>query len=47
LFKGLQQVTHNYITAGWVTGAIVMAISIIAAWFTEETYGKDLNYLEK
>lgn len=46
LFKGLQQVTHSYITAGWVTGAIVMAISIIAAWFTEETYGKDLNYVE-
>jgi putative MFS transporter len=46
LFKGLQQVTHSYITAGWLTGAIVMAISIIAAWFTEETYGKDLNYVE-
>jgi len=46
LFKGLQQVTHSYITAGWVTGVIVMAISIIAAWFTEETYGKDLNYVE-
>jgi hypothetical protein len=46
LFKNLQLATGNYITAGWVTGAIVMAISFIAAWFTEETFGKDLNYVE-
>ena len=46
LFKGLQSVTHDYITAGWITGAIVMAISVVAAWFTEETFGKDLNYTE-
>ena len=47
LFKGLQSVTHNYVTAAWVTGAIVMSISILAAWFTEETFGKDLNYVEE
>lgn len=47
LFKWLQSVTGDYITAGWITGAIVMAISIVAAWFTEETFGKDLNYTEE
>ncbi len=46
LFKGLQSLTDDYITAGWITGAIVMAISLVAAWFTEETFGKDLNYVE-
>ncbi len=46
LFKGLQSVTGSYITAGWMTGAIVMAISLVAAWYTEETFGKDLNYTE-
>jgi len=46
LFKNLQLATGNYITAGWVTGAIVMTISFTAAWFTEETFGKDLNYVE-
>ncbi len=46
LFKGLQSVTGNYLTAGWITGIIVMAISLVAAWFTEETFGKDLNYVE-
>ncbi|MBK7882524.1 MAG: MFS transporter [Chitinophagaceae bacterium] len=45
LFNGLQHVT-DYITAGWITGVIVMAISIIAAALTNETYGKDLNYVE-
>jgi hypothetical protein len=51
LFKGLQTVfagaPHPYITAGWVTGAIIMTISVIAAIFTEETFGKDLNYVEE
>ena len=47
LFKGLQTVTHDYVTAAWITGAIVMSISIVAAWFTEETFGKDLNYVEE
>jgi len=50
LFKWLQSVfvnmPHPYITAGWVTGAIVMVIAITAAYFTEETFGKDLNYVE-
>ena len=46
LFKTLQSVTGNYITAGWITGLVVMAFSFTAAWFTEETFGKDLNYVE-
>ncbi len=47
LFKALQDAVGNYITAAWITGAIVMCISIVAAWFTEETFGKDLNYVEQ
>lgn len=50
LFKYLQTVfssqTHPYITAAWVTGIIIMIIASTAAFFTEETYGKDLNYVE-
>lgn len=45
LFNALQQYT-SYVNAGIITGVIVMSISIIAAWFTEETFGKDLNYIE-
>lgn len=46
LFNGLQGVT-DYVTAGWITGVIVMLISIVAAYFTDETFGKDLNYVEE
>jgi MFS transporter, putative metabolite:H+ symporter len=35
------------IKSGIVTGIIVMAIAFIAFYFTEETYHKDLNYIEE
>lgn len=51
LFNWLQTVfvhtTHPYITAAWVTGVIVMLIAVIAAIFTDETFGKELNFVEK
>lgn len=46
LFNGLETATHSMITAGWITGLIVMVVSLTAAWFTDETFGKDLNYIE-
>jgi hypothetical protein len=30
-----------------VTGIIVMVITLTAVYFTEETFGKDLNYVEE
>jgi putative MFS transporter len=51
IFNWLQTVfastPHPYVTAGWVTGVIVMSVAIVAAYFTEETFGKDLNYVEQ
>ncbi len=32
--------------AGIITGIVVISITLVAAWFTEETFHKDLNYLE-
>ncbi|MBS1772307.1 MAG: MFS transporter [Bacteroidetes bacterium] len=46
LFEKLQG-NYSYIVAAEITGAIVMGISIIAALMTEETFGKDLNFLEE
>ncbi len=40
---------HNsfgYLHSGWITGIIIMLIAITALYFTEETFGKDLNYVE-
>ena len=33
-------------TSGLVTGVIVMAVTFIAYYFTEETFHKDLDYVE-
>ena len=37
----------GYINAGAITGVIVMAVSITAVLLTEETFGKDLNFIEQ
>lgn len=36
----------DIIKSGVITGIIVMIITLIAAYFTEETFHKDLNYVE-
>lgn len=45
LFNGLQHY-FTYIFSGLITGIIVMIISVIATIFTEETFHKELNYIE-
>lgn len=37
----------SIIYSGIITGIIVMAITLVAAYFTEETFHKDLNYVEE
>lgn len=48
MFVGLfqQSVGWSFVKSAMVTGIIVMAITLIAAYFTEETFHKDLNYTE-
>ena len=48
LFLDIFQKTWGWdlIKSGVVTGVIVMTITLIAFYFTEETFSKDLNYLE-
>jgi putative MFS transporter len=49
LFLNLFQKNWGWtlIHSGIVTGVIVMLISFVAFYFTEETYHKDLNYIEQ
>lgn len=49
LFKDLLQDQWHWsmVNAAMFTGTIVMAITLAAAWFTEETFHKDLNYVEE
>jgi hypothetical protein len=37
----------SLVKSGIVTGIIIITITIISSLFIEETFGKDLNYLEK
>lgn len=46
MFTSLQQ-SVGYVTSGMITGITVMIIGIIAAVLTEETFHKDLNYVEE
>ncbi len=46
LFKGMRNLTGSYVTGAWVTGAILMCVAVFAAWGLEESYGKDLDFIE-
>ncbi|MBP6432411.1 MAG: MFS transporter [Ferruginibacter sp.] len=46
MFKLFRGVT-DYITGGWITAIVIMLITVIAAYFTKETFHKDLNYIEE
>lgn len=49
LFRALrsQAVFNDYITAAWVVGLIVMICGWIAVFYTRETFGKEMDFLEK
>lgn len=48
MFLNLFQKTWgwDFLYSGIVTGVVVMAITLVAFYFTEETFHKDLNYVE-
>jgi hypothetical protein len=37
---------YSLLASGVVTGVIVMAVTLVATFFTQETFHKDLDYLE-
>ena len=47
LFKFMRTLFDSYATGGWVTGVILISIGLVAAWYTEETFGKDLDFVER
>lgn len=49
MFKELFQdhLGWTLVKSGVITGIIVISITLVAAYFTEETFHKDLNYIEK
>ena len=47
LFQGLRFITGDFVTGGWLTGVIIILPAIAAAFYTKETFGKDMNFLEE
>ena len=49
LFQGLrhESVFNNYVTAAWVTGTVLIVIGIVSVFYTRESYGKDLDFVER
>jgi MFS transporter, putative metabolite:H+ symporter len=45
LFVAMQP-SMGYVTSGWITGTVVLIIGLVALIYTEETFHKDLDYLE-
>ena len=46
LFTSLQP-SSGYVKSGWITGIVTMVIGTIAVLLTQETFHKDLNYIEE
>jgi MFS transporter, putative metabolite:H+ symporter len=42
-----ESVLNNYVTAAWVTGALIIMVGFISVLRSRETFGRDLDYLEK
>ena len=38
---------NNYVTAAWITGIVITAVGFVSVIYTDETFGKDMNFLEK
>lgn len=49
MFKDVFQDSWKWslVKSGIITGIIVMTVTLVAAWFTEETFHKDLKYIEQ
>lgn len=49
LFRFLrsESMLNDYVTAAWITGAVVMVIGFIAVLYTKETFGKEMDFLER
>lgn len=44
-FRGFDSI--GYVNGAIITGVIIMLITVVAAYYSKETFGKDLNYVEE
>ena len=48
LFKGIRYLTNdNYLLSAEIVGGIVMLVAVVSAYYTKETFGLDMNFIEE
>jgi MFS transporter, putative metabolite:H+ symporter len=49
LFQFLRgaSVLNNYVSAAWITGAVILIIGFISVLYTKETFGKEMDFIEE
>ena len=48
LFKGIRYLTNdNYLLSAEIVGLIVMLMAVVSAYYTKETFGLDMNFVEE
>ena len=48
LFKGIRYLTNdNYLLSAEIVGVIVMLMAVVSAYYTKETFGFDMNFVEE
>lgn len=49
LFRFLrsEKLLNNYVEAAWITGVVIMATGFLAVYFTKESFGKDMDFVER
>jgi MFS transporter, putative metabolite:H+ symporter len=46
-FLRSRQLFNNYVTGAWITGVVILVIGFVSVLQTKETFGKDLDFVEK
>lgn len=46
IFGFTRELLHSYVKGAIITGVILFVAGLIAAWFMDETYGRDLEFTE-
>jgi MFS family permease len=49
LFKFLrgEEILNDYVTAAWITGAVVILVGFISVLYTKETFSKEMDFVER
>ena len=42
-----EKFSNDYVTGAWITGIIVMAIGFVSVIYTKETFGRELQFIER